>query len=107
MPTQSFAGPAPLIHGPDRADRSLKTKMLKKELAATANCSLSVSARGADSVQPVEIEIHCDASVFDNHLLKRPAVLLALDNSSSSRRKPLGRSPGVRQRAGTTGAQDR
>ncbi|PYK27081.1 MAG: hypothetical protein DME52_04785 [Verrucomicrobia bacterium] len=28
---------------------------------------------GADSIQTVEIEIHCDAAVFDNHFLKRPA----------------------------------
>jgi hypothetical protein len=33
-----------------------------------------------DSIQPVEIEIHCDASVLDDHLLKRPAVPVALDN---------------------------
>ena len=33
---------------------------------------------GADSSQPVEIEIHCDTSVLDDHLLKRPALPLAL-----------------------------
>ena len=26
---------------------------------------------GADSFQSVEMEIHCDAAVFDNHFLKR------------------------------------
>ena len=36
------------------------------------------SRREADSIQPVDIEIHCDASVFDDHLLKRPGLLLAL-----------------------------
>ena len=52
--------------------------MVKKELAATANCSVvGLSAREADSIQTVEIEIHCDASVFDDHLLKCPALLLA------------------------------
>ena len=33
-----------------------------------------VLRRSADSIQPVEIEIHCDASVLNDHLLKRPAV---------------------------------
>src|SRR5882672_8703935 len=33
---------------------------------------------GTDPIQPVEIEIHCDASVFDDHLLKCPALALAL-----------------------------
>ena len=47
--------------------------MVKKELAATANCSVGWSyGREADSIQSVEIEVHCDASVFDDHLLKRP-----------------------------------
>jgi hypothetical protein len=36
--------------------------------------------RGADSIQPVEIKIHRDASILDDHLLKRPAVPLGLDN---------------------------
>jgi hypothetical protein len=36
---------------PARATASLKTRMVKKELAATANCSVSVSPRGRDSVQ--------------------------------------------------------
>src|SRR6266478_8772613 len=39
---------------------------------------------GADPIQPVEIEIHCDASVFDNHLLKRPGLPLALESFLSS-----------------------
>ena len=33
---------------------------------------------GGDSIQTVNIEIHCDASVLDDHLLKRPALPLAL-----------------------------
>ena len=36
--------------------------------------------READSIQPVEIEIHCDASVFDNHPLKRSGLPLALES---------------------------
>ena len=28
----------------------------------------------ADSIQPVEIQIHCDAATFDDHFLKRPAM---------------------------------
>jgi len=34
--------------------------------------------READSIQPVEIEIHGDTSTFHNHLLKRPALELAV-----------------------------
>ena len=35
---------------------------------------------GADSIQSVEIEIQRDASVLDDHLLKRPSLPLVLDN---------------------------
>ncbi len=35
---------------------------------------------GINSIQPVEIEIHRDATVLDDHLLKRAALPLALDN---------------------------
>src|SRR6266540_7109155 len=35
---------------------------------------------GVHSIKPSEIKIHCDASVLDDHLLKGPPVLLALDN---------------------------
>ena len=33
--------------------------------------------KGADSIQTVEIEFHCEAAIFDNHFLKcaRPAFI--------------------------------
>jgi hypothetical protein len=53
---------------------SLKTRMLKKELAQRW-CSVAGLGREADAIQTVEIEIHCHAAVFDNHLLKCPLAL--------------------------------
>ena len=54
--------------------------MLKKELAATANCSEELLRRGTDSIQSVEVEIHCRASILDDHFLKCPALPLGLGN---------------------------
>ena len=50
--------------------------------------------READSIQPVEIELHRDAAAFDDHLLKRPGLPLTLGQLFLLRRKPLDRSPG-------------
>ena len=63
--------------------RSLKTRIVKKELAATANCRVGRSCGSeADSIQAVDIKIHRDAAAFDDHPLKsagRPVMFICLD----------------------------
>ena len=58
-------------------NRSLNTRMGKKELAPTAKCNCSdLAASGADSVQTVEIEFHRHGSAFHDHLLKNSGGLV-------------------------------
>ena len=56
----------------DSRNRSLKTRMVKKELAATAKCSVAGVA-GVELIpfNRLRSRSHCDAAAFDNHFLKR------------------------------------
>src|SRR5205823_1030608 len=60
---------------------------------------------GADSVQPVEIEVHCDASIFDNHLLQRSTLAPGSSFCRGSTRDRVRRSKKQEQWKRETGEQ--
>ena len=88
------------------AQKIVKDQNAEEGIGRDSELQFVIARRGADSIQSVEIEIHCHASVFDDHLLKCPACPWLSDNFLMPP-KAFGPLAGARQRVRTTGARDR